>query len=192
MRPGFSNYPYTKEYLCIYLTSSTYLETSVRHKHTPTALLQSLCWKVIANQGFGSILSSSRFSKDFKTSVCHDKSIFFSVHWKPGDLMLASNKWMYICLNPTVLNTPTPWQKNPKAAYLTEGLPQPSAQHSTARHPHGPAPSPHCGILLDPVHSLQLRAPKSSGCRDALVTLMLSSRGCGGINFTFLCSTVSV
>lgn len=39
------------------------------------ALLQSTCWKVIANQGSGSMLSSGRISKDF--SVCQDKSNFF-------------------------------------------------------------------------------------------------------------------
>lgn len=43
--------------------------------------------------------------------------------------MLASNKWMCICWSRTVLNTPTSSQKNPKAAYLTEGLSQPPAQH---------------------------------------------------------------
>lgn len=41
------------------------------------ALLQSTCWKVIANQGSGSVLSSGRISKDF--CICQDKNNFFSV-----------------------------------------------------------------------------------------------------------------
>lgn len=142
MRPGFSNYPYTKEYLCIYLTSSTYLETSVRHKHTPAALVQSLCWKVTANQGFGSILSSSRFSKDFKTSVCHDKSIFFQFTENLGIWCLRATNGYVFAGTGLYLTLPPPDKKNPKAAYLTEGLPQPSAQHSTSPAWSRSIPSP--------------------------------------------------
>lgn len=96
--------------------------------------------------------------------------------------MVASNEWMCISWTRTVLNTP-PSQKNPKQHNQPRVCH--NLQHSTSHHPHSAAWAPRRGILPDPFHNLQLTAPKSHRCRDAVVTLAPSSHIYGGITSPF-------
>lgn len=152
------------------LTSSRYLHTSVRYKQTPAALLQSVCWKVIANQAFGSVLPAEFLRILVKVFAKIEGTLFSTL--RPKDVMLASNKGMCICWSSTVFNIPQ--LAPPKSK--TQHLPR-AASPSTAQ--------PHC--LLPPRHSpwsvpcLQWRAPKSSRYWDALVSLVFSSSVCRGI-----------
>lgn len=134
MRPGFSNYPYTKEYLCISLTSSVYLQT-------PALLLcKAGAGRLLQIKAFGSLLPPSTISKDFKPSVCRDKRNFVQL---PANLGI----WCWQVTRGRVFAGVFA-HKNPLKHQRS------GTTLSTAHPLHGPTPSPLHGLLLDPVHGL--------------------------------------
>lgn len=138
------------------LTSSRYLHTSVRYKQMPAALLQSVCWKVIANQAFGSVLPAE-FLRILAEVFAKIAVTLFST-LRPEDVMLASNKGMCICWSSAILNAPQPAPPKSKTQHLPRALLQPPALHS-------PTASSHHGILLYqfPAFSEGLPNPAGTG-----------------------------
>lgn len=121
------------------LTSSRYLHTSVRYKQMPAALLQSVCWKVIANQAFGSVLPAEFLRILVKVFAKIEGTLFSTL--RPKDVMLASNKGMCICWSSTVFNIHTPTRSSKKQNSTP-------AQSCVPQHCTAPLPPPTTAFSL--------------------------------------------
>lgn len=146
MRPGFSNYPCTKEYLCISLTPSMYLQTpALLLCKAGAALWGYYCKSRLCSPSFP---PQHNFSKDFKPSVCCDKRKFVQLPEKPGDLMLAGTLGcVFIFFSAGVF-------AHKKIPSSSKGLGKPSAQHIP---------------LLSLTHFIQSKILQSSRYHKALV-----------------------
>lgn len=131
MRPGFSNYPYTKEYLCISLTPSMYLQT-------PALLLckagAARLLKII--KALGPFSLPAQFPRILNQVFAVMKGTLFSSlkTWGFGAGRNTGVWFLLVCLLPKIPSS-------------SKGLAKPSALHD-------PTASPRHRILLDSLHGL--------------------------------------
>lgn len=175
MRPGFSNYPCTKEYLCISLTPSVYLQTPALLLCKAGAALRGYyCKSRLCSPSFP---PQHNFSKDFKPSVCRDKRKFVQLPEKPGDLMLAGTfGCVFFCWSVCSQKNPLKQQRSGKTLSPTHPLNYPTPS------PHSPWP-----ILFNQ------RLPSPAGTtKHWPVTPGVNFRVCRGKIITSLCPQMSV
>lgn len=155
MRPGFSNYLYTKEYFCIYLTSSMYLLQ--RGISTRQRLFCKACAeRLLQIKALSLFFLLAEFLRILKQSAGRDKNNCFPFTDNAGIWQRVTNGCV---LAGQGLYSPLHPHRKTQSSTTDQGA---VTAVSTAYHPHSTAWAPRHGVLLDPVHNLPLTAPKSS------------------------------